>query len=218
MFLAAIKPEQVTAPPATPATPPAAAAPVTPGTAVPPTGAAPASAPAPAPGASAEQLVGQVSGPTAPGAAITVSSSLLTPGQEKFVGRLAQLTGLDPKVVAAWCLAEESGCAPAGREAAGNFNWLNIGYFDSGAGAVAFASPFSNPISAAEQTAKFLEGKWAGASQGIQDILHTVGQSPDQQIMAIAHSGWASSGYAGGANLRGTYNELSDLKITQSPV
>ena len=49
-----------------------------------------------------------------------------------------------------------------------NFNWLNIGYFDSGAGDIAHATPFGDPVSAAEQTAKFLKGKWGGASTGIR--------------------------------------------------
>jgi hypothetical protein len=34
-------------------------------------------------------------------------------------------------------------------------------------------------------------------------------------MMAIANSDWASSHYGGGANLRGTYDELSDLKVTR---
>ena len=77
-----------------------------------------------------------------------------------------RLTGLDTRVVAGWVLAEESGSAAQGRQAASNFNWLNIGYFDSGTGAIAHASPFSDPVSAAEQTAKFLKGQWGGASTG----------------------------------------------------
>jgi hypothetical protein len=150
------------------------------------------------------------------GGAISVSSRLLTDGQAKFAGRLAELTGLDPRVVSAWELAEESGGAAAGRQAAGNFNWLNIGYFDSGAGAIAFDKAFADPLTAAEQTANFLQGKWGGASTGIRAILDSVGKSPDEQFNAIAHSGWASSGYDGGANLRGTYDELSDIQITRS--
>jgi hypothetical protein len=146
-----------------------------------------------------------------------VSSSLLTSGQQTFVARLSSLTGLNTRVVGGWVLAEESGSAAQGREAASNFNWLNIGYFDSGTGAIAHASPFGNPVSAAEQTAKFLEGKWGGASSGIQDILHTVGKPPEDQIMAIANSGWASSHYNNGANLRSTFEELANMKIVTAP-
>ena len=150
------------------------------------------------------------------GGAISVSSTILTSGQEKFAGRLAQLTGLDPRVVSAWELAEESGGAAQAREAAGNFNWLNIGYFDSGAGKIAFDKSFGDPVSAAEQTADFLKGKWGGASPGIRAILNTVGRDPQEQMTAIANSGWASSHYGGGANLRATYDELGDLKVTRA--
>jgi hypothetical protein len=165
--------------------------------------------PQPSSGAALEQVAASV----APGGSISVSSSLLTPGQEKFAGRLAELTGLDPHVVAAWELAEESGSAAQGREAASNFNWLNIGYFDSGAGKIAFDKEFGDPISAAEQSAKFLKGEWGGASSSIRAILNSVGHTPSEQMAAIANSDWASSHYGGGANLRGTYNELGDIHI-----
>jgi len=167
---------------------------------------------------SAGGLLDQVPAPATPGGSISVSSSLLTPGQAKFAGRLAELTGLDPHVVAAWELAEESGSAAQGRESASNFNWLNIGYFDSGAGRIAFDNTFSDPISAAEQSAKFLKGDWGGASSSIRAILNSVGHSPDQQMAAIANSDWASSHYGGGANLHGTYNELGDIHIEKSAV
>jgi hypothetical protein len=149
------------------------------------------------------------------GGSISVSSTILTTGQEKFAGRLAELTGLDPRVISAWELAEESGGAAQAREAAGNFNWLNIGYFDSGAGKIAFDKSFGDPVSAAEQTADFLKGKWGGASSGIRAILNTVGRDPQQQMSAIANSGWASSHYGGGANLRATYDELGGLRVTK---
>jgi hypothetical protein len=165
----------------------------------------------------AEPVLDQVAAAAGPtGGSISVNSSLLTPGQAKFAGRLAELTGLDPRVVAAWELAEESGSAAQGREAASNFNWLNIGYFDSGAGKIAFDKEFGDPISAAEQTAKFLKGDWGGASSSIRAILSSVGHSPDEQMSAIAHSDWASSHYGGGANLHGTYNELGDIQIEKS--
>jgi hypothetical protein len=166
----------------------------------------------PAPGGLAEQV--SSTGAPAPAGAFTVSSSILTSGQEAFAAHLSQLTGLPPRVIAAWCLAEESGSAAQGRQAANNFNWLNIGYFDSGAGQIAFSKEFGDPVSAAEQTAKFLKGEWGGASTGIRDILHSVGKSPDEQFQAIANSGWASSRYDNGANLRSTFEELHDMKIT----
>src|SRR5262249_4811639 len=125
----------------------------------------PVAGPAPS-GPAGGGLVDQVAAtPGAPvaGVPIRVSSSLLTSGQEIFAGKLAELTGLDPRVIAAWTLAEESGSAAQGRQAASNFNWLNIGYFDSGAGQIAFDKSFGDPVSAAEQTARFLKGQWGGA-------------------------------------------------------
>jgi hypothetical protein len=149
------------------------------------------------------------------GGAISVSSPLLTSGQEAFAGRLAQLTGLDPRVVSAWALAEESGSAAAGRQSADNFNWLNIGYFDSGTGQIAFDKAFSHPLSAAEQTSNFLHGTWGGASSSIRAILNAAGQTPNDQMMAIANSDWAGSHYGNGAELESTYNELSGLTVTR---
>lgn len=131
----------------------------------------------------------------------------LTPGQSQFVSRLASNTGLNPGVLTAWVLAEESSGAAQARQAANNHNWLNIGYFDSGPGAIAHAAAFSNPTSAADATAKFLKGQWGGASTGIRGILHTVGSNPMNQINAIAHSGWASSGYSGGSTLRSLFGQ-----------
>lgn len=144
---------------------------------------------------------------------ITVNSPLLTHGQEGFVGRLAMLTGLDPRVVGAWTLAEESSGAAEGREAEGNNNWLNIGYYDSGPGAIAFNGAFDNPDGGAERTADFLEGKWGGASPSIRSIVDTRDDSPERQIDAIANSDWASSHYGNGSELRATYRELAGIKV-----
>lgn len=168
------------------------------------------SAPAPASPQHAAVDVADISG-----AGVSVTSPLLTSGQAQFAGRLAQLTGLNPRVISAWALAEESGGAAQARQAAGNFDWLNIGYFDSGPGQIAFDSAFKDPLTAAEQTARFLKGTWGGASSSIRAILATASQGPQQQIQAIASSDWASSHYGDGANLRGTYDELSDIQIAQ---
>jgi len=149
------------------------------------------------------------------GQSVTVHSSLLTSDQQTFVSKLAALTGLAPRVVAAWCLAEESGSAAEAREAENNNNWLNVGYFDSGRGEISYDRAFEDPATAAEQTAKFLEGSWGGAAPGIRRIL-TVGADPAAQIDAIASSGWASSGYDGGTTLRATYAELSGMTLSRA--
>jgi len=127
------------------------------------------------------------------------AQQLLTPGQRQFVGELAAQTGLDPQVISAWCLAEESGGAAASREAQNNHDWLNVGWTDSGRCGTADAI-WSNPIAAADATAGWLKGQdtipgYGRASAGVQSILASAGQPPEQQIAALQHSGWASSGY-----------------------
>ena len=149
-----------------------------------------------------------------PGQFVTaVSSPLLTSGQATFCAHLASLTGLSPRVVAAWELAEESGQAAQARQAASNYNWLNIGYFDSGPGPIAFNDAFQDPVTAAQQTAQFLEGDWGDASASIRAILDSVGQDAGTQLAAIANSDWASSHYGGGSSLVGAFSELTDMAV-----
>jgi hypothetical protein len=124
---------------------------------------------------------------------------MLTSGQRTFASRLAADTGLDPGVVSAWLLAEESGGAAVSRQSANNNDWLNIGYTDSGTYGSS-GSIWSNSTSAADATAGWLKGQdtipgYGTASSGIQAILQTAGQSPSAQISALRSSGWASSGY-----------------------
>ena len=127
------------------------------------------------------------------------ASSMLTSAQQTFASRLATDTGLDPGVVSAWLLAEESGGAAVSRQAANNNDWLNIGYTDSGTYCSA-DNIWSDPSAAADATAGWLKGQntipgYGTASSGIQSILSTAGQSPQAQIAALQSSGWASSGY-----------------------
>lgn len=134
----------------------------------------------------------------------------LTPSQRKFQQVLTRATGLNSKVVGAWILAEMGGASSSAaqkREQAKNYNWLNIGYFDSGPGGLTKDKVFGDPVSAAKATAQFLKGDKFGASPGIQKILNYAGQSPQAQINAIATSGWASSGYNGGSSLRTLYGQ-----------
>jgi len=56
----------------------------------------------------------------------------LTSGQQQFASTLAADTGLDPQVIGAWLLSEESEEAAVSRQAANNNDWLNIRYTDSG--------------------------------------------------------------------------------------
>ena len=127
------------------------------------------------------------------------AQSQLTSDQQQFASRLSAQTGLDPSVISAWLLAEESGSAAQSRQAQNNNDWLNIGYTDSGTYGSA-DSIWSNPITAADATAGWLKGQntipgYGTASSGIQGILSTAGQPASVQIAALQNSGWASSGY-----------------------
>ncbi len=159
------------------------------------TGSTFASALAAAQGTSAIGAAGDVSGAALP----TGASAQLTSAQQTFASRLAADTGLDPGVVSAWLLAEESGSAAQSRESAGNNDWLNIGYTDGGTYG-STDSVWSDPTTAADATAGWLQGQntipgYGTASTGIQAILSTVGQPAAAQIAALQNSGWASSGY-----------------------
>jgi hypothetical protein len=138
--------------------------------------------------------------PTTGGASLPSSAqTMLTSGQQQFASRLATQTGLDPGVISAWLLSEESSGAAQSRQSQNNNDWLNIGYTDSGT----FGSGDSiwgDPITAADATAGWLKGQdtipgYGKASSGIQAILGTAGQAPAAQIAALQQSGWASSGY-----------------------
>ena len=129
----------------------------------------------------------------------SLGNAPLTASQQAFAQRLAADTGLDPHVIAAWLLAEESGGAATARESQGNNDWLNIGYTDSGTYGSG-DTVWSNPVAAADATAGWLAGQntipgYGTASAGVQAILRTAGQPPQLQISAIQGSGWASSGY-----------------------
>ncbi len=138
--------------------------------------------------------------PSTGGAALPSSAqTMLTSDQQQFATRLASDTGLDPSVVSAWLLAEESGGAAQSRQSQNNNDWLNIGYTDS-ATYGASDSIWSDPIAAADATAGWLKGQntipgYGAASSGIQAILSTAGQPAATQIAALQNSGWASSGY-----------------------
>lgn len=131
---------------------------------------------------------------------------VLTSGQTQFRDRLASQTGLNAGVITAWMLAEESGGAARSRQSSGQHNWLNIGWTDSGRMGLTRQNEWSNPRSAADATALFLKGKKYGASGGIRKIISYANKSVDEQIRAIAGSGWASSGYEGGSTLKSLYN------------
>ncbi|HWD69145.1 MAG TPA: hypothetical protein VG293_03060, partial [Solirubrobacteraceae bacterium] len=88
----------------------------------------------------------------------SAASGQLTSSQQQFASTLSADTGLNPNVVSAWLLAEESGGAAQSRQAANNNDWLNIGYTDS----ATFGSSdavWSDPTAAANATAAWLKGQ-----------------------------------------------------------
>jgi hypothetical protein len=164
------------------------------------TAAAPTDTPTSADGTTALSSLTGSSGVSGNGVTLPASaSSLLTAGQQQFASSLSADTGLNPGVVSAWLLSEESGSAAASRQSAGNNDWLNIGYTDSGTYGASDAV-WSDPTTAASATAQWLQGQssiagYGTASSGIQSILSSVGQTPQAQITALQNSGWSSGGY-----------------------
>jgi hypothetical protein len=151
-------------------------------------------------GASGTASIASLTGGTSAGVALPSSAStLLTSNQQQFASTLSADTGLNPSVVSSWLLAEESGSAAQSRQTAGNNDWLNVGDTDSGTYG-ASDSVWSDPVSAANATAEWLQGQpsvagYGTASSGIQAILSSVGQTPATQLQAIQDSGWSSGGY-----------------------
>jgi hypothetical protein len=165
------------------------------------------------PVAAAGDISGVAGTGVAPGAGAALpagASAQLTTAQQQFASRLAADTGLDPGVVSAWLLAEESGGAAQARQAQNNNDWLNVGYTDSGT--YGASDPiWSDPVAAADATAGWLKGQntipgYGTASAGVQGILQTVGQGPAAQIAALQGSGWASGGYP---DLPALYTQVS---------
>jgi hypothetical protein len=135
----------------------------------------------------ARKVVAKTTGVTGP----------LTPSQKVMAKQIARETGLKPRTIATQELQEESGEAAQQREAEGNYNALNIGYFDSGPGALTQGSEWSNPHTAAKATSEFFKGQKYGPSEGIRNILPAAkGKSVPEQLNVIGNSGWATSDYA----------------------
>lgn len=130
----------------------------------------------------------------------------LTPGQQKFGKTLAKKTGLSPRVVGAWMLAEDSGAAAQGYEDRSYHNWLNIGPF-------AEDPRFNAPKTAAKATAAFIKGKdsaplGGGGGNIPSTIPPAAGKSDAAQMRAIENSDWSATGYGAGGTLDGTYAQV----------
>lgn len=122
-----------------------------------------------------------------------------------FIERVAQLTGLDKTVVAAWVKAEGA-YAPNGT---GGNNFLNVRESTSKSGvplagttSKGFAQ-FHSAEDAAKETAHLINtsGNYLGIRQATK-------LGPKSQLAAIAASPWDSGHYGGGRNL---YNDYASL-------
>jgi hypothetical protein len=146
-------------------------------------------------------------------------AAALVPGQAKFASTLSRETGLNPRVIGSWLLAEQSGSAAKYYEDKSYNDWLNIANTDSGPASGAHSSVWKNPETAAKATAEWLKGtgqiakEYGAPAAGIRGILSTSGKGPQEQINAIAKSGWASSGYNGGNTLRELFNQIGPGEI-----
>lgn len=140
----------------------------------------------------------------------------LSSNQKLFAAALSQGSGLNPATVESWMTAEEPPGASTGYQ--GTQDWLNVGITDSGPKG-ATNDVWSDPTKAGAFTAQWLKGQAADpgfgtASPGIQSIAKTAGQTPAQQLAAIANSGWASSGYGGVNNLLSILKNVTGSNIT----
>jgi hypothetical protein len=143
-----------------------------------------------------------------------VGSALLSSNQSVFVSELAALTGLSPRVVAAWVLTEQQHNPDAGvDERDGDENLLNV---DAPQSQNAYDASWGDPTVAARQTAKFLEGEWGGASAPIQGIVAAAGTTPDDQMAAIAASRWSAPATTG--RLAENYARLAGMTLGPEPL
>lgn len=142
----------------------------------------------------------------------------LTPGQEKFAGVVARETGLDPRVVGAWVKSEQSGSAAEYYDNKNYHNYLNIANTDSGQKGGSHSSVWSNPETAGKATAEWMRGRgriageYGAPAQGVREILKYAGKSPQEQINAIGHSGWATAPDYG-SKIGALYQELSGHQL-----
>jgi cell wall-associated NlpC family hydrolase len=134
----------------------------------------------------------------------------LSRNQKLFASAFAQASGLDPRAIEAWMIAEEPAGASTGYR--GTQDWLNIGITDSGPQGQG-NSVWQDPVKAGTFSGRWLKGQVADpgfgkAAAGIQAIARTAGQSPQAQLTAVANSPWASSHYGGAAKLIGLLGQV----------
>lgn len=120
----------------------------------------------------------------------------LSSNQLAFADALVKQTGLNPAVVEAW-LAQEQGSETQNPASSGIYNFLNIGVTGSGNYGTG-DSAWTNPTTAGKTTGEWLQGitgavpGWARSTPILPTNVASL--SPEDQITAIQHSGWAESG------------------------
>lgn len=119
------------------------------------------------------------------------AGQLLTPEMVTFSKHVGAGLGIDPNVIAAWILQE------GGSVTGGKYNYLNIGNTDSGSRNQS-AVWNGNVVTAAAATVAWIKGQskagYTTASPGIQNLAHIQGETAEQQVVSIQHSGFATSG------------------------
>lgn len=152
-----------------------------------------------------------VAGTSPGGATGKVITNGLSRNCLQFVSRLAADTGLNVGVCATWLALEEPVDAdfPSGHQ---DQNWLNIGNTDSHWYAGAWTG--KSAIECADLSAQWLKGTYSVPGfgkpiQAIQNILHYVNRSPEEQLAAISGSGWALGGYPNWPSVYATYKDTT---------
>jgi hypothetical protein len=145
----------------------------------------------------------------------------LLPSQATMADIVARRTGVDINVIRAQIINEQGdsrSSAAQGRERAKNYNWLNIGWTDSGRTGFSYDDVWSDPVKAGNATADFMQGigKVHGAPSIVNAYKQAKGKSAEEATRLIGLSGWASSQYktAGGgpgSSLMAIYNKLKKI-------
>lgn len=130
----------------------------------------------------------------------TLSGPISQPEGEFSVG-VAKSTGLDPRTVGGWVLAESGN---AEKNPDGNYNYLNIGPHSTD-------PTYQSLDGAISATNKLLHG-------GLYDnILASAGKTIAQQAAAIYNSPWCAGGCYGGPGAPTIVNLANQLKFTPKP-
>lgn len=126
--------------------------------------------------------------------------------EAQFVESVSAQTGIDPRVLVAW-ITEEGANAPGGT---GGYNYLNLkpypGDIYSSVSPGGFEQ-FSSVLTAVEATVRRLQQPFASPILKAAQARAT----PQQEIAAIASTGWDQSNYGGfgsGPNLQNEFGQL----------